>query len=321
MALHPIPQSPNHPSTQLDGVLVIDKPSGPTSHDVVSIARRVLGVRRIGHTGTLDPLARGVLPLVIGRATRLAQFFTRAEKEYEADVRLGMQTTTYDVSGDRLEAPRDREPASLTLNEIEEALTDFRGTYVQHPPAFSAKKISGTPAYRLARRNQAVDLTPVEVTVHALDVLGWRDDRLRLRVVCSSGFYVRSLAHALGGRLGTGACLEGLARRRSGEFGLDHALPLADLERHPRESSDRIIPMQALLPTLPGVVLTLDGVRQAVRGGLIGPRHIAHRAAAIDTPAPEAPPHVRLLHPDGRLLAVAQSKDADGTLHPRIVLE
>ena len=338
MAAHSITPSPHHPITHLDGVLVIHKPSGPTSHDVVSVARRVLGVRRIGHTGTLDPLARGVLPLVIGRATRLAQFFTRADKEYEADVRLGVRTTTYDATGDSVEAVRDREPASLTVNEIEEALAGFRGTHLQHPPAFSAKKISGIPAYRMARQKQAVDLAPVEVTVHALDVLAWQDERLRLRVVCSSGFYVRSLAHALGERLGTGACIEGLLRRRSGEFGLDRALPLADLERSPRESLGRIIPMPELLPALPGVVLTLEGVRQATRGGVIGPRHIAQWRGAPpprrslrslsqrpanndEPPLAGTSPHVRLLHPDGRLLAVAQPTHAEGTLHPGIVLE
>lgn len=310
-------QLPTHPITQLDGVLVIDKPSGPTSHDVVSVARRALGVRRIGHTGTLDPLARGVLPLVIGRATRLAQFLTRAEKEYEADVRLGVRTTTYDVSGDVVETARDREPATLTFPAIEAALTSFRGTYLQHPPAFSAKKIAGTPAYQMARQKQAVDLAPAEVTVHELEVLAWQEGRLRLRVVCSSGFYVRSLAHALGEHLGTGACLEGLLRTRSGEFGLDGALPLADLERGARAPLERIIPMQNLLPALPGVVLTLEGVRQATRGGMIGPRHIAQRAHG-------ASPHVRLLHPDGRLLAIARPparKNAGESLHPAIVLE
>ena len=306
------------PSPGIDGVLVIDKPSGPTSHDVVSVARRLTGIRKIGHTGTLDPLARGVLPLVLGRATRLAQFFTRADKEYEADLRLGARTNTCDGTGAFIKTTGRRKPASLTLAEIESALGEFRGTYLQPPPAFSAKKVSGTPAYRLARRSEAVDLSPVTVTVDALDILGWQEDRLHLRLVSSSGFYVRSLADSLGERLGTGAYLEALLRRRSGEFGLDAALSLDDFERRPVDALGRVIPLQYLLPGLPAVVLTPEGAARASRGAVIG---LPHLAGGQTLPVAG---QVRLLHPDRRLLAIAQplaDGGASSLLHPGIVLE
>src|SRR6187431_73380 len=186
-----------------DGVIVIDKPAGPTSHDVVAVMRRVLlraprsegqaGKPKVGHTGTLDPLASGVLPLVIGKATRLAQFLSSADKEYEADIELGVSTTTLDRGGEIVTRERTRAVSDLTASLVEEAVAEFRGTYLQEPPAYSAKKIDGDRAYDLARRNAPVRLQPVKVTVTALDVLEWRDNLLRVRLVCSAGYYVRSL--------------------------------------------------------------------------------------------------------------------------------
>src|SRR5688572_17904405 len=158
----------------VDGVIVIDKPSGPTSHDVVAVLRRALRGRKVGHTGTLDPLASGVLPLVIGKATRLARFLSSAEKEYEAHIELGVETTTLDRGGEVVTRPRARTPSQLTLPMIEDAVAAFRGTYLQQPPVFSAKKIGGDRAYDLARRNVPVQLQPVQVTATVLDVLEWR---------------------------------------------------------------------------------------------------------------------------------------------------
>ncbi|MGH9372290.1 MAG: tRNA pseudouridine(55) synthase TruB, partial [Vicinamibacterales bacterium] len=186
----------------MNGVLVVDKPAGPTSHDVVARTRRAIGVSRIGHTGTLDPLATGVLPLVVGRATRLARFLTIDEKEYVAGVRLGSATATYDAE-DRVIRDPDGGPillkpvpgASVGEEQFREVLPEFSGTYWQVPPPFSAKKIGGTPAYLYARLRKEVEVRPVKVTVRELDVLEYANGLAKVRVVCSSGFYVRSLAH------------------------------------------------------------------------------------------------------------------------------
>ena len=322
-----------------DGVLVVNKPAGPTSHDVVAVMRRALlraprsggqaGKPKVGHTGTLDPLASGVLPLVIGKATRLAQFLTCADKEYEAEIELGVTTTTLDRGGDVVARDRARSVADLTPRMIEEAVAEFRGTYAQQPPAFSAKKIDGDRAYDLARRNAPVQLQPVEVTATTLDVLEWRGATLRLRLVCSAGYYVRSLADAIGNRLGTGGHLAGLVRTRSGDFTLTDAVGLDLLDRSPQEAAARVIPLAALLPSWPAVTLTPEGASLAARGGFIGPSQVSAALPAL--------PHggrVRLLHPDGHLVAIAEPRigtpGATGGhsggisrhfLHPGIVLE
>ena len=197
----------------MDGVLVVDKPAGPTSHDVVSRVRRVLGTKRIGHTGTLDPLATGVLPLVIGRATRLASLLSGADKEYDAGVRLGLSTETYDAA-DRVGPPPDP-PPDIDFMRVELALDQFRGTFEQAPPAYSAKKIDGVAAYKLARRHTPVQPRSVQVTVAHLALHSYDRGLAQLRVRASAGFYVRSLAHDLGQRLGCGAHLETLRRVRA----------------------------------------------------------------------------------------------------------
>ncbi len=297
------------------GALIVNKPSGPTSHDIVALVRRATGIRKVGHTGTLDPIAQGVLPLLLGRATRLAQFFAGADKEYEADLRLGASTDTYDVTGRILEASAtETATGRLDLTDVEAAISAFRGTCLQEPPPFSAKKVLGTPACRLARLNRPVRLTPVQVTVHALDILAFGGDRLRLRVVCSSGFYVRSLAHALGERLRTGAYLEALTRTRSGEFTLDHALSLATLENDPATALARTIPLDQLLGGLPGLVLNGDGVIRAARGNVIGPMHLVR-------PLPVGgADNVRLVDQEGHLVAIAQPTGDRSVLHPGVVL-
>ena len=305
-----------------DGVLVIDKPAGPTSHDIVAVMRRTLSrsapdgrrsTMKVGHTGTLDPLASGVLPLVLGKATRLAQFLSSAEKEYEAHIELGVTTTTLDRGGEVVTRERRRAPSELTADTIEAAVAEFRGTHLQQPPAFSAKKIDGDRAYDLARRHAPVRLEPVQVTATVLDVLEWRGTMLRVRLVCSAGYYVRSLADALGERLGTGGHLAGLVRTRSGDFTLADAIGLDLMDRNPEEAAARVIPMSALLPSLPAVTLTPEGASLAARGGFIGPSHVA---GLLNLPRGA---RVRLLHPDGRLIAIAEPR-AD-VLHPGVVLE
>ena len=309
-----------------DGVIVIDKPAGPTSHDVVAVMRRAIrgssGVDRrstpkVGHTGTLDPLASGVLPIVIGKATRLAQFFSAAEKEYDAHLELGVTTTTLDRGGEVVERVGARRVSELKAEMIEETVAHFRGTYLQQPPAFSAKKIDGDRAYELARRNAPVRLQAVQVTASVLDVVEWRGTALRLRLVCSAGYYVRALADAIGERLGTGAHLAGLMRTRSGDFTLRDAVGLDVLDRQRAEAAARVIPLAALLPWLPAITLTPEGAALASRGGFIGPSHVA---AHPDLPKTG---RVRLLHPDGRLIAIAEPRASGvaGLLHPSVVLE
>jgi tRNA pseudouridine55 synthase len=304
-----------------DGVIVINKPSGPTSHDVVAVMRRVVRGKKVGHTGTLDPLASGVLPLVLGKATRLAQFLAFTEKEYVADIELGVSTTTLDRGGEVVNRATTRGVAELTREMIDEAVAAFRGTYLQQPPVYSAKKVEGDRAYDLARRNTPVELQPVEVTAFELDIIEWEQNRLRLRLVCSPGYYVRSLAEALGDRLGTGAHLAGLIRTRSGEFTIENAVGLDVLDRRPSEAAARVVPLASLLPALPAVTLTPEGASLAARGGFIGPSHIASDQRVPDSG------RVRLLHPDGRLVAIAEPRtQGEGGLqhrflHPGVVLE
>src|SRR5687768_8311236 len=188
----------------MDGVLIVDKPSGPTSHDVVARVRRALGTKRIGHTGTLDPLATGVLPLVIGKATRLASLLSSSEKTYEAAVRLGCATETFDAA-ERQAAGMAPPPApDVRREDVERALDEFRGEYLQTPPRYSAKKIGGIASHRLARRNQPAQPAAVRVSVSELRLLDVRDGLVQLTVTASAGFYVRCLAHELGRRLGCG---------------------------------------------------------------------------------------------------------------------
>jgi tRNA pseudouridine55 synthase len=301
----------------LDGVLVIDKPSGPTSHDVVAHVRRALHTRRIGHTGTLDPLATGVLPLVIGRATRLASFLSAGEKTYEAAVRLGSATETYDAA-ERLAAGLPAPPApEVSLGSVEKVLDEFRGTYLQAPPPYSAKKIGGVAAHRLARRNQSPQPAPVSVTVSRLELVDFRDGLIHLIVKATAGFYVRSLAHELGGRLGCGAHLEALRRTHAGDFSIGDALRLGDVQAQPAVAAHRIIPIPDLLPGFPSVTVNPTGARWVSHGRELNDEHLVERQSG--GVAVSAAGHVRVLDQTGRLLAVAR-QGSDGLLRPAVVL-
>src|SRR5438105_2542730 len=274
----------------MDGLLIVDKPAGPTSHDVVARMRRALREKRIGHTGTLDPAATGVLGLVLGRATRLAQFLTTSDKSYEAVVRFGFATDTGDAQG-RATGP-SRTAARPSRAEIDAALDAFRGTFLQQPPAFSAKKIGGKRSHKLARARSrdarlqpsrsgadspdlpgSADLpNPVNVTAHTIEIVGAGVDTVTLCVECTAGFYVRSLAHDLGERLGVGAHLASLRRTRSGDFGLDCAIDLDTAERHPDRAAAAVIALPDMLPEFPAFALTADGVRRAINGCELGQR-------------------------------------------------
>jgi tRNA pseudouridine55 synthase len=299
--------------------MIVDKPEGPTSHDVVTLARRVLGVSRVGHTGTLDPLATGVLPLVIGRATRLAQFLTASDKSYDATIAFGRTTDTYDAKGLEI-GVCDRRP---TREALDAALSRFRGTFEQVPPAYSAKNIDGERSYELARKSVRRGGTsvppdrpkPVTVTAHQLELHSFTGDLATLTMTVSAGFYVRSLAHDLGEVLGCGAVLMALRRTRSGEFGLASAVPLAEVLASTREQlAGRLVPMSRVLADLPAVTLRGASALERLRNGVeMGPDDLL---TVLQTPAPI----VRLLSHDGDLAGLAKPGKTPGSLHGWVVL-
>ena len=336
----------------MDGLLIIDKPAGPTSHDVVARMRRALGERRVGHTGTLDPAATGVLGLVLGRATRLAQFLSGSDKAYEAVVRFGFATDTADAQGRVIGAVSSAPPPSREA--IDAALQEFRGTFLQQPPAFSAKKIDGKRSHKLARarrrdaqqktfdgRSDPPDLadprdlpgppglpSPVNVTAYRVEIVGVEAGCVTLAVQCSAGFYVRALAHDLGGRLGVGGHLVALRRTRAGEFGIEDALALETAEQHPERARAAVVPLAGMLPRLPVVTLTAEGVRRAVNGCELDQRDVVIGVVigevtgqvTGESPIPKPESLVRLLDRAGDLVAIARPSRGPGFLHPAVVL-
>jgi tRNA pseudouridine55 synthase len=298
----------------VNGVLVVDKPSGITSHDVVAVARRALGERGIGHTGTLDPMATGVLPLAIGKATRLVRFLTASDKDYDAVIRFGRSTNTYDVTGTTTAESQMRP----TRTAVEFGLLALSGPHDQMPPPYSAKKVDGRRAYAMARRDQPVELKAVPVTVSRAVLTAFDDDTAAVSLTCSAGFYVRSFAQELGRMLGCGACLESLRRTRSGEFSLPAAVPFEELAAaHAAPTlASRVISCDQLLPDYPTVHLNDQGLAYVANGRDLGPAQVSGRIPAEATPAA----WVRLMDARGTLVALATPDAGSGVLHPSIVL-
>ena len=304
----------------MDVILIIDKPEGWTSHDVVARVRRVLKEKRVGHTGTLDPFATGVLVLLVGRATRLAQFHAGAEKEYEATIRLGFDTDTGDLTGERREGLRTADCTALRGEELEAALAPLRGEFEQVPPMYSAKKVGGRKLYELARKGEEVERKAVPVRVSVFEIVGDESGRVlhhnedgtcdvRARVVCSAGTYVRALAESFGANLGTGAHLAALRRTRAGAFGLDRAVSLEELPRLFEEGREFLLPLEAALPQLPSAHLT---VGEASR--------VRHGAAVAARGAWEDGAQVALFEEGGALLAVGAYDARASLLRPRVML-
>ncbi len=290
----------------MNGVVVIDKPAGMTSHDVVSRARRILKERSIGHLGTLDPMATGVLPLVVGRMTRLAQFYTGAEKTYEGEIRFGSATDTYDAQGDPVGPSQSVE---LNLDAVREAASHFRGVIQQTPPPFSAKKIQGVPAYKLARSKREVALEPVTVQIHEFDILACDGDRARFRARVSSGTYMRSAAHDMGQALGCGAHLASLRRIVVGEFDIADACTLEQLQSAADrgELEARMIHPRRLLPSFPCVTATEESVSKIRHG------------QAVNLPEVSRARWIKVFAGQADLIAIALR--VAGTLfHPKVVL-
>jgi tRNA pseudouridine55 synthase len=292
----------------MNGVVLIDKPQGMTSHDVVNRWRRLANTKRVGHLGTLDPMATGLLVLVTGPATRLAKFFAACEKTYQAEITLGAVSDTYDVEGEVLETGI----AVPANEEVLRALDNFRGKIQQQPPAISAKKISGVPAHRLARKGISVELPCVEVEVKALSGRFVAPGRLQVEVTCSAGTYIRSLAHDLGQRLGCGAVLSSLRRTRSGEFTLEGARTLEELATLAGSGalSNAIIDAGELLPEIPAEYFDVSVAAQIRQG-----RDFRTSPFVVKPGSPL----VRALSRSGELIAIGQLK-IPNLYHPSTVL-
>ncbi|HVF86222.1 MAG TPA: tRNA pseudouridine(55) synthase TruB [Pyrinomonadaceae bacterium] len=311
----------------MDGIVIIDKPEGWTSHDVVARARRLLGERRIGHTGTLDPFATGVLVLLVGRATRLAQFLAGAEKEYEAVIRLGYATDTGDLTGTprQVETRTTGDYSTLSAAEIEKAIEGLRGQLDQVPPMYSAKKVKGQKLYEMARRGEEIERAPVRVTVFEFEaipreggtLLRRNEDGtcdLSARVVCSAGTYIRALAESLGDSLGTGAHLAALRRTRAGAFSLQDAISVESLKEISEAGATEkiLLSPNAALSNMPFVHLTSDETERVRHGASIRVNSNAQEWQDGEL--------IRMRDAAGELLAVGVYKALSGQLHPRVLL-
>jgi len=301
------------------GVLVIDKPAGITSHDVVAAVRRILHIRQVGHFGTLDPFATGVLPLPVGKATRLAQFYLKSRKAYRGTIRFGFATDTYDATGVAAAEPLDCRPPA---REVERVFAEFTGRIKQMPPPFSAKRVKGVRAYELARKRETVELEPVEVEIYAFELLAMNGPEAQFAVECSGGTYVRSLAHDAGRKLGCPAHLATLRRTAVAEFTESRAVALADLERAAGErgAPNLLIPLEALLPDCPALVVC-GREEQDVRHGRSFELAQALRADRGFGPGVAAPAItlLKVMNGERRLIAIAR-RVAGGVYHPDLVL-
>lgn len=290
----------------MNAILVIDKPAGMTSHDVVARVRRICREQSVGHLGTLDPMATGVLPMVVGKMTRLAQFFTDAKKEYEGTIRFGFATDTYDAEGEPITPEVQLE---LSLAELDRLADHLRGKLLQTPPPFSAKKINGVPAYKFARKKSGVELKPVEIEVTQFELTALRDSTVAFRCNVSAGTYVRSLAHELGAIASCGAHLASLRRTKAGVFEIADALTFDQLEAAVN-SADGETPglhPRAILPEMPSV--TADELSLA---------RIRH-GNAVNLPEMSKAKLVKVFRGQAELVAIA-SRIAGTLFQPKIVL-
>ncbi len=289
----------------MNGLIIIDKPAGITSHDVVSIVRRATGERSVGHLGTLDPMATGVLPLLLGKYTRLAQFFGAAEKHYTGTIRCGYATDTYDAEGQPTTLPM---PLTLSLDQLRELAKKFNGEMDQVPPIYSAKKINGVPAHKLARQGKEVPVKPARITIHRFTLDSLQDDTLTFTMHVSAGGYVRSVAHELGQHAGCGAHLTSLRRTQAGAFTLAQSITIDDLKTlTPAEIEARLPHPQTLLPEMPSVIVD-EHTAGRIRNGI-----------AVNLPEFSNAPLVKAFASQRDLLAI--TKRIAGTLmQPTVVL-
>jgi tRNA pseudouridine55 synthase len=291
----------------VDALLIIDKPAGMTSHDVVARVRRIVGEKSVGHLGTLDPMATGVLPLVLGRFTRLAQFYNEADKRYEGTIQFGWATDTYDAEG-QPEGPK--QAVELSLEQVQAAAGEFIGEISQYPPPFSAKKIAGIPAHRLARKGQPVELKPKQVEIKALEFYDCGGQTVCFCAWVSSGTYLRSLAHDLGKKLGCGGHLAALKRTAVREFTIDESHSLEQLEQAQASNTldELFLHPRLVLPEFPAVVASPESAARIRHGG------------AVNLPEFSKAAMVRVFAGQRELLAIARR--VAGTLfQPKVVLQ
>ena len=299
----------------MDGILIIDKPAGITSHDVVARVRRILKTKRVGHTGTLDPFATGVMVILVGQATRLAQFLDKDEKEYEAVVRFGFETDTGDWTG----SPKSKVqiPKLLKVEEINAVLGDFRGTIMQTPPMYSAKKVDGRKLYEHARKGETVERKSVAVTIHELEVIGGfaasgigqSTVDLRVKVVCSAGTYIRTLAEEIGRKVGTGAHLAELRRTRAGKFAIEQSVTLKQLDELD-DPNGKLVEMKVAVSHLSTIVLPDDRIDKTRNG-------LSTRIVETIFTDGEA---VQIRDAAGKLIAIGSYKESDNIVQPKVVL-
>ena len=283
----------------MDGVLVIDKPKGPTSHDVVSSIRRALKEKKVGHTGTLDPAATGVLPLVLGKATKVARYLSGSTKRYEAVIKLGQTTTTLDAEGDVLET----KPVDVQQAQVEEVLGEFRGDIEQLPPMYSAKKVQGKRLYELARQGVEVEREPKPVTISKLELLEFSPTELRIDVECSAGTYVRVLAADVGERLACGGHLKSLRRTEVGPFNLEDAITLEQAVEDPAGARLKVVPLSKALEGLPRIDVPSHLGQRIVSGHQL----VVADLKNLDTPDFAADEALALGIDGGELIAVVRS--------------
>ncbi|HEY1731463.1 MAG TPA: tRNA pseudouridine(55) synthase TruB [Terriglobales bacterium] len=290
----------------MNGLLVLDKSAGMTSHDVVAIVRRATGERSIGHLGTLDPMATGVLPMLLGKYTRLAQFYGRADKSYTGTIRFGYSTDSFDADGTQ---DSDAKPLTQSLEQLRELATRFHGTLDQVPPVFSAKKINGVPAHKLARTGQPVPVKPAKITVHRFVLTELTEETASFEVSISAGGYIRSLAHELGLAAGCGAHLASLRRTQAGDFTLDHAITVERLKQLAGDAAaiEALLPHpRTLLPEMPCVTAD-EQLAGRLRNGM-----------QVNLPEFSAAPLVKVFISPTELLAIG--KRIAGTLMQPIVV-
>ena len=311
-----------------DGALVINKPPGKTSHDIVDAVRHLAGFRQIGHLGTLDPLATGVLVLLLGKGTRLVRFYSGRRKRYTAGFRFGYATTTYDSEG----VPQSRDAAPVLDREVLERLAaGFLGRFEQIPPIFSAKKIHGRPAYEFARKNQAVELKPATVELFEYRLLETEGPLARFSIECSSGTYIRALAHDMGQKLGCGAHLSEICRTAVGEFSLDQAIPVEELAlaAHQGRLQTWLIPLENLLPEFPRANILPVLEKKVRHGGKFNVLPSQIQPGRVELPPgatrqlggdDSGAPRLRVFSQQNKLIAIAQAV-VPRTYQPLVVFD
>lgn len=295
----------------MDGILVIDKPEGITSHDVVARLRRILKTKKIGHTGTLDPFATGVMAVLIGKATRLAQFLDKDEKEYEAVIQFGFETET----GDRTGSPRSnvQSPMVISVDAIRKVLDQFRGEIEQVPPMYSAKKIEGKKLYELAREGKTVERKSVDVFISKLELFEYNAEPRslhRIRVACSAGTYIRTLAEDIGRMIGVGAHLTKLRRIRSGRFEISESITLNELAELP-QPEERLLPIETAVEHLANFTLSEERIEKTRSG--MSTRISGDADFRTDEP-------IRMSSPSGELIAIGYFDPAENCIRPKLVL-